>query len=256
MTRDGENHSTEHDQDIREIPAWARRYAQNRTLPVVVNMAIFLAGFVGISGLSYLTGWAYVSGHRELAAVSMVCLAAVLVFWVWYSLVGGPAITRAISERLYRAEGQVSTGVPPEMVGREAWTRFPLVGFLFMFCIVAHVGLGFMAYTRIEHMQPISALYVVPFIIYLGTKMRSVGVGSPLMFLWPVLYGLHAILFVAWPPIRFGAKLEMLNMLVPMMGYGLLSALAGHVYSRFALRRLRALAASSEATEEAEEAAR
>jgi len=242
MTRGAEKQTDAQDQDIREIPTWVRRYAENRTLPVVANLVIFLVGFLGIGGLSYLTAWAYVSGHRELAAVSMLFLAAILVFWLWYSFVGGAAITRRITERLYRAEGQVSTGVSPEMVGREAWTRFPVVGFLFMFCIVAHVGLGFMGVLPIRYMQPVSALYVVPLLLYLGTKMR--GVGSPFMFLWPALFGLHAILFLVWSPIRFGAKLEMLNMLVPMMGYGLLSALAGHIYSRIALRRLKALAAS------------
>ncbi len=256
MTRDAEKQANEQEQGIREIPTWARRYAENRTLPIAVNLVIFLVGFLGIGGLSYLTGWAYVSGHRPLAAVSMLFLAAILVFWLWYSLVGGAAITRRITERLYRGEGQVSTGVPPEMVGREGWTRFPLVGFLFMFCIVAHVGLGFMGYTRIEHMQPISALYVVPFIVYLGTKMRSVGVGSPFMLLWPALYAVHAMLLLAGAPIRFGRELEMLNMLVPMMGYGLLSALAGHIYSRIALRRLKALAASPDAPAKREGGAR
>ncbi len=244
MTRNAEKQANEQDQDIREIPTWARRYAENRTLPVAANMVIFVLGFLGIGGLSYLTAWAYVSGHRPLAAVSMLFLAAILVFWLWYSFVGGAAITRRITERLYRAEGQVSIGPSPDTTQHEALRQFPLVGFLFMFCIVAHVGLGFMGYTRIEHLQPISALYVVPFIVYLGTKMRSVGVGSPFMFLWPALYGLHAILLAAGAPIHFGGSYEMLNMLVPMMGYGLLSALAGHIYSRIALRRLKALAAS------------
>jgi hypothetical protein len=142
------------------------------------------------------------------------------------------------------------------MVGPKTGALSHLVGFLFMFCIVAHVGLGVMGFTPIEYMQPISALYVVPFIVYLGTIMRRAGVGSPFMFLWPLLYALHAILLVAGTPVRFGGKLEILNMLVPVAGYGLIAALAGHIYSRIALRRLRALAASAESAGEGEEAAR
>ncbi|MGD8240287.1 MAG: hypothetical protein PVH68_17160, partial [Armatimonadota bacterium] len=176
------------------------------------------------------------------------------VFWLWYSLVGGAAITRRITERLYRAEGYVSTCPPPEEVGLEAWRRFPLVGFLFMFCIIAHVGLGFMGVLPIRYMQPVSALYIVPFLLCVGMRMR--GVGSPLMLLWPALYALYAALFMAWPAMRFGEKLEALNMLVPVVGCGLVAALAGHVYSRIALRRLRALSASPETTAEGEEAAR
>jgi len=37
---------------------------------------------------------------------------------------------------------------------------------------------------------------------------------------------------------------------VPVVGYGLIAALAGHLYSRYALRRLRAIARGPEAAEE------
>jgi hypothetical protein len=36
------------------------------------------------------------------------------------------------------------------------------------------------------------------------------------------------------------------------VGYGSIAALAGHIYSRFALRRLRALAATTETAEQGE----
>lgn len=242
MTQDAENHSTEHEKDVREIPIWARRYAQNRTLAVVASLVIFLVSYAAIGGLSYLTAWAYVSGHRGLAAVLMLFLAAALVAVLWFSFVGGPSIMRGITDRLYHAEGHASTGPSPDEVGRQVWTQLPLVGFLFMFCVIASVGLGLMGFIPIRYMQPVSALYVVPFIFYLGTRMR--GVGSPFMFLWPALYGLHAILLAAGAPIHFGGSYEMLNMLVPVAGYGLVAALAGHIYSRIALRRLKALAAS------------
>ena len=78
-------------------------------------------------------------------------------------------------------------------------------------------------------------------LLYLSYRLRKVS--SPFMLLWPVLYGLHAILLAAGAPIYFGGNLEILNMLVPTAGYGLLSAVAGHIYSRFALRNLRRLAA-------------
>ena len=111
--------------------------------------------------------------------------------------------------------------------------------------------LGLMGFLPIKLMQPISAVYVVPFMVYLSIKLR--GVGSPFMLLWPLLYGLHAILLVAGAPIYFGGKLEALNVLIPMPGYGLIAALTGHIYSRFALKKLRRISASPEGQAEAGE---
>lgn len=236
-----EKQGSEQDQDIRSIPTWTRRYAQSRTLPLVVFLGIFVVGFAAFGGLSYLTAWAYVTGHRALAVAAMLLLSGFAAWWLWFSFVGAPGIFRRITERLYRNEGAVSVGPSPEANrGRAA----PAVGFLFMFCVIASVGLGLLGVLPIRYMQPVSALCVVPFLVYIGITLR--GIGSPFMWLWPALYGIHAILLVAGAPIRFSRPWEALNMLVPVVGYGLLAALAGHIYSRIALRRLRALARSPE----------
>jgi hypothetical protein len=66
-------------------------------------------------------------------------------------------------------------------------------------------------------------------------------VGGLAVVLWPVLYALHAVLLLSGAPILFEDKWEVLNMLLPVFGYGMLSFLAGHLYSRIALRRLRHL---------------
>ncbi len=240
--------SSGRDDDVREISKWAQRYAQNRTLPMVVFLGIFVFGFCMFGGLSYLTVWAYVNGNRVMAGASILALCAFAVWWLWFSFVGGTRIMRRISERLYRGEGSVSVGLP---LGPEA-TRPPptLIGFVFMFCVLASVGLGLLGFLPIRYMQPISALYVVPFMLYLGMRLRPVG--SPFICLWPALYGIHAILDVAGVPIRFWGEMRALDVFVPMIGYGLIAAIAGHIYSRFALRRLRALAASPDMTDEPE----
>lgn len=233
--------------DLREIPKWARRYAQNRTLPMLVLFGIFVVGSVAFGGLSYLTAWAYVTDQRALAVAAMLVLSGFAAWWMWFSFVGGQRIMRRITERLYRSEGSISVGPSPEENIRR---MAPAVGFLFMFCVLASVGLGLLGVLPIRYMQPISALYVIPFFVYIGIAQR--GSGSPFMLLWPMLYGIHAILLVAGAPIYFAGKWEALNMLVPVIGYGVLAALAGHIYSRMALRRLRALAASPESQREEE----
>lgn len=229
---------------IREIPKWTRRYAQNRTLAVVVSLAIFLAGAAVFGGLSYLTGWAYHAGRRTLAASSMLALCGFAVWWMWFSFVGGARIIRSLSERLYQGEGGVSVGAG---AGRVEGKGIQLGAFVFVFCVIASVGLGFLGFIRIGLMQPISALYVAPFLCWLGMKLHRAGVGSPFMFLWPALYGIHAILLVTGVPIGMG---PMLDMFVPTVGYGLVAALAAHVYSRYALRKLKRLAATAGPSDE------
>jgi hypothetical protein len=229
------------DMGLREIPTWAKRYAQNRTLPVLMMLLIFAAGYAAFGGLSYLTAWAYRDGHLFLAASAMLVLSGFAVWWMWFCFVGGAAIMRRISERLYQREGGAIAAATCQA---EEHGRLPLAICVFMFCVLASLGLGLLGLYPISLMQPVSALYVVPFLCYLGLKLRRVG--SPFMFLWPALYGIHAILMVGGAPIRLGPAFDIT---VPMLGYGLLAALAGHIYSRIALRRIRSLARIPETAE-------
>jgi hypothetical protein len=242
MARDTNPPVRKAEDDLREIPKWARRYAQNRTLPVVAFLVIFAVGSCVFGGLTLLTAWAYVEDKRVLSAVSMLVLCGFAAWWVWFSLIGCARIMRSISERLYQGDGGVSVG---------AWAGIgesegpPLLAvFVLMFCALASVGLGLLGLYPIRLMQPISALYVVPLLCYLGLKVRRDG--SPFMALWPALYGLHAILDVAGVPVRFWGDFHALDIFAPMVGYGLIATLAAHIYGRAALRRLRRLAASPE----------
>ena len=107
-------------------------------------------------------------------------------------------------------------------------------------CVTASVVLGMLGYIPDQYMQPVSALYAVPFLVLLIVLKRPAGV--PVMLLWPALYALHAILIMAGAPILFTGKWDGLNMLIPAAGYGILTGLVGHAYNRFALHRLRRLA--------------
>jgi hypothetical protein len=90
-----------------------------------------------------------------------------------------------------------------------------------------------------NHMQPISALYVVPFLVCLWLLMRPM-VGWAAL-LWPLLFAIHAILILAGAPIFFTAPWDGLNMLIPIAGYGILAGLVGHLQSRVALTQLKRL---------------
>lgn len=142
-------------------------------------------------------------------------------------------------KRLYAKEGNVA--VAPEK-GPYPPRVPPMLMVGFMVCVFTSIVLGVLGYIPIRYMQPVSALYCVPFLVILSFLMRP-AVGR-LALLWPALYGLHAILIVAGVPILMTGKWEGLNVLIPVAGYGLLSGLVGHLYSRYALRRLKRAARS------------
>jgi hypothetical protein len=140
---------------------------------------------------------------------------------------------------LYAGEGRVGFSAPYE--GRKKWAILLLL--CFGACIVVSLVASFALSIPRMYMQPISALYLVPFLVGLWLLMRPMA--GYLALLWPLLYAIHAILIVAGAPIVFSGPWEGLNILVPVAGYGILGGLAGHFYSRYALRRLRKLTRDS-----------
>ena len=237
MKANTHNQTDEHSSDLREIPKWARRYAQNRTLPMLGSLVTFVVGSAAFGGLSYFWIWAWLTGQRALAAAVLLVAAGFAAWWMGVTIVGGPRIVRRIIQRLYRSEGAVSPGPFPE---ENTWWQSPVVASVFGSCVITTVALVMLEVVPIRYMQPISALYMIPLFVYVG--IIHGGARSPFMVLWPALYGIHAILLVAGAPIYFGGKWEMLSMWAVLIGYGVIAALVAHIYSRYALGRLRALA--------------
>ena len=239
-----------HDQDtekLKDIPKWTRKYAQNRTIPVLIALAINLCLFAGIAIPSHFGGKAYRSGNMLLLWICILSQMIVIPALIFCSVPkwGGKFIER-ISRRLYSSEGDVFVSVP-ETMKKKKWVGY-VVAMIFGSCIVGSVTLGLLGYLSIEYMQPISAVYVVPFLVFLYFLQRPII--SPLVLLWPTLYGIHAILVVAGIPIQFGEPWIFLNMLIPIAGYGILCGLIGHIYSRYSLKKLKAIAHLQEDTNE------
>jgi hypothetical protein len=228
--------------DSQQIERWVRRYAQNRTLPVAVNLAVFAVLYIAIALPSYWGGMAYRDGNWVLLAVCIGALIVAMTATTYLSVPrwGGQWL-RQLAESMYAREGRVS--ISPRL-GKRPWLS-AAVG-AFMICVTGSVVLGLLGYLPAEkYMQPISAIYCVPFLVAVNFLMRPATGTIPL--LWPLLYGLHAVLIVAGAPIVFVGAWEPLNLLVPMVGYGLLTSLIGHLYSRWALYHVRTLAAQSNA---------
>lgn len=246
MNESSEQSETEALENARQTQRWARRYAQHRSLPVVVGLVVFALLFLGIALPSYWGGVAYREGNMVLLAICIPIVVVALAATLYFSIPpwGGRRLEQ-LGRFLYAREGEVTLAAP--VAHRKKWGA--LLGAAFGICVAGSVVLGLLGYLPDgKYQQPISALYCVPFLVGLHFLMRPM-VGH-IALLWPFLYALHAILIVAGAPIVFTGTLESLNMLIPVVGYGILTGLVGHTYSRWALYRLRTLSASRQGSSE------
>lgn len=231
-------HSGQSD-DAQNVSKWARRYAQNRSLGMIVSLVLFSLVYCAIGGMSYLAGQAYRSENMPEFAVWLVLLVFALAANIYLAVPRwGRELMERVTNRLYAQEGQVTISAPARI--RQRW--MVLLGLCFVSCVLASVALG--DRIPIEYRQPVAALYLVPFLIFLNILQRPAT--SFVGLLWPFLIGLHAVLIVAGVPIVFTGRWDFLNIMLPVFGYGLLSGIVIHLYSRVALSRLKKLAHRNE----------
>jgi len=228
----------EQDEKLQQIPKWARRYAQTRTVPVLIALVVALGLCAAVGIPSYLAGNAYRSGNTLSFWICVCLLVLALAAVAFFSIPRwGGRLLECFAKRYYSKEGYVSLG---SAVTKRKKALTGVVGASFGFCILASVVLGNKGYYPLEYMQPVSALYMVPFMTFLVLIQRPVS--SLLGLLWPLLYGVHAALIVCGVPIQFRGSWQFLDMLVPVVGYGILANSVCHLYNRFALHRMRGLA--------------
>ena len=241
---DSKQNNKSQDQDfekLKEISKWSQRYAENRTLPFLVNMIIFLLFWIAIGIPSYFGGRAYRSGNVLLLWICILSLMIVIPALIFCSVPKwGGKYDEKLIRWLYRKEGQVKFAIPEKT--KKERTAGWIAGLLFGVCVMISVILVVFCKIPIKYMQPVSAICVIPLIIAIGIwRPPSIKPVGFLVWLWPTLYAVHAILIVAGVPIHFERPWIFLNMLIPIAGYGILCALIGHIYSRYALKKLKGL---------------
>jgi len=234
--------SSEPRDDPRQIAKWAERYARSRTIPFLVQWVFILLIVVVLGALSQgaLTAW-----RHEQAGVQWACVVAIAVVTLgllWFSVArwGQQQIWR-ISQWVYGKEGYAAyrgAGAAAGAAKRMRWVP-AAAALLALYHLVGAVLAGL-------HMLPMKLL--LPFsapcmILFLGVMIVSQRLGF-WAWLWPVLYGLHAVLLAAGAPLPFVERWEFVHIIVAVFGWGALSMVVGHLYSRYALRRLKKLARS------------
>ena len=127
----------------------------------------------------------------------------------------------------------------PESTKKSKWLGFVVAVVVFI-CTLGTYHLSKEGYIAFKYMLPLSAIYFVPFLVYQYFQQRPrIGL---LVLICPILYTIHAVLIIAGVPIFFTGNWGILNMALPVFGYGFLAYAIAHVYSRYALKKLKGLA--------------
>ena len=236
-----QNQVPQNTEKLKDIPKWTRRYAQNRMLTTFVLIALtgLFAMFVAVP--SSLLIAAFMQGSVILASICIAVLAAIVIFLIIFiSKYGGKnrgLIDQQIDQWIYGHEGTASMPAP-KSTKKKKWLE-GIVGAVVGICILGTMYLGMEGYLAFKYMQPVSALYFVPFLVYLHF-LQCPRLG-PLLLICPILYTIHAILIVAGVPVFFTGNLCMLNLALPAFGYTFLAYVIAHIHSRYALKNLKGL---------------
>lgn len=212
---------------VKDISKWAGRYAENRTGPLIVFQLIFilLLGAVALGVYCFLKGW--------------VVAAAILVG----TYVAGTIYFIATWGR-HEASYFLKSGIPQNENVLKVRKYFPVTLIVFVIISVVLEKLGVWPHSLCV---PISAVYVCPLLFFANWRW---GKDSFIGYLWGGLYGCWAIAILFKVPIltfseggQFKPGDEM-YLAVPVTG--LLTRLIVYIYSRSALKKLKAAAKVNE----------
>ena len=229
---------------IKEIPKWTRRYAQNRTLPFLLSLFVCLVWSLVIRSGAKLAIQSLRAGDiiEFYSAISIV--AALVAFIIWFIVPSwGGRRVQELTKRILNDDGDVVLSVYAKQRNRD-WPQY-LLASAFLVGVPISVILTHWSYLPYGYLQPLSALYAVPIMIVMYISMRSTL--SPFFVLWPILYCVHAILVVVGAPIQFAGELRVLNLLIPAIGYGVVTGVVGYLFGQYSLKRLRDILSRGEA---------
>ncbi|MCX5634783.1 MAG: hypothetical protein NTW55_02920 [Planctomycetota bacterium] len=204
---------------LKEIPRLARRYAENRTVPMIV---FFLVPLV-LVGMGFLSGYCFLKGIFILRVIMIVLCVAVFIYFM-------------IAYDRYEARYFVKSGIS-QIQGIQQIRKYlplPLILCVILSVILEHHGV-FSAHLR----QPVSALFLCPLLLFANWRWVKDGF---IGYLWAGLYGLWAIAILFKVPILTFPGRWAGHELVAVPVTGLITGLVAYIYSRYALKKLKTTA--------------
>lgn len=247
------------DESRGELPAWAERYARNRVLPIIywlVIVQIFTVVFtLGLCSLLLLLKR---GGHPVFIILSIVFNAGVVAVPLWMMATGRLSrILGSLTEKVYRQEGSAVPASPGRRVSQRREMYIGAVGGFAFPWLMMLVMFFFLQVLKVPpaYLQPAMATLIVPAYIVLALVHPD----NPkwLGLLIPALYAIHAVLVLAGVRLSvfdvsglaggdsfFPTGQQMFDVFMPLAVYGMLSLIVRHIYSKYALLRLRIAALS------------
>jgi len=227
---------------LKEIPKWSRKYAQNRTLTtfVFIVMICLIGGFIGFP-ISFGIA-AFMGGDMLLTGISVALFVAVLILYIIFlAKFGGKnkgLLDQKIDRWIYGKEGTAS--MPQPKLSKKMKCLDIVVAIVYMILFIGSMNLAMGGHIPVKYLQPLMVLFIVPFLVFQYFMQRP-RLG-PVLLIFPILYAIHAILILAGVPIFFTGTFGVpLNMGLPILVYTFFAYMIGHVYSRYALKKLKGL---------------
>ena len=210
---------------LKEIPKWARRYAESRAAPLIIFSSIFIVLFGAVS----LSVYCFLKGQFILAAIMVVLYVVGFIYFV-------------VTWDRHEARYFTKTGIPQSESLQQIrkFLPLPLILFVIISVIMEQRGV-FPAHVKV----PVSALYVCPLLIFANWRWAK---GSFIGYLWAGLYGAWAIAILLKVPvltfseggIRQLKPGDEMYLAVPVTG--VITGLVAYIYSRYALKKLKTTA--------------
>ncbi|HIJ69876.1 MAG TPA: hypothetical protein HPP87_00765 [Planctomycetes bacterium] len=215
-----QNQLPQDSEKLRDIPKWAKRYAENRTL----HMFIFFIAYLILLGAIFLSVHFFLKRNFIPALIMLGLYIVGLIYFL---------ITCDKNAASYYAK----TGVP-ESSGLKKMGKYlslPLIAFIIFGIIMEQRGI-FPAYLR----MPFSATFICPLLIFANWRwMKSSIIG----YLWTTLYGAWAVAIIFKVPILTFSQGGQLNpgdeMYLAIPVTGVITGLVSYFYSRYALKKLK-----------------
>ena len=207
---------------LKEIPKWARCYAESRTVPLI----IFSLAVLALLGMVFLSVYFFLKGKYVLATIMMVLYVVGFIYIL-------------VTSDRHEARYFTKTGIPQSESIKQIrkYLPLPLILFCFISVIMEQRGV-FPAHLEV----PISAAFICPLLIFANWRWAR---GSFIGYLWAGLYGVWAIaILLKVPVLTFseGGVRQMnpgdeIYLAVPVTG--LITGIVAYVYSRYALKKLK-----------------